>query len=149
MAGRHATTSPAAVPAFTTRRTRPRVVVEDRDLVSRRTLERRLRAEGYDVVGCCGPESLSRRRCPLEEGGTCAAIAEADVVVTALRSDTDRQPRVLAGIREQHPDLPVVVRAPAPVAHRLRDLLDGCSVQGPADDVAAEVAATLDARGSH
>lgn len=132
---------PAAVPQFTSRRTRPRAVVEDRDVVARRELERRLRSEGYDVVGCCGPESLSRRRCPVEERGICPAIAEADVVVTTLRSDTDRQPRVLAGTRAAHPETPVVVRTASPVAHRLRDVLEGCQVHGLHDDVIPSVAA--------
>lgn len=139
----------AAVPTFTPREnsSRPRAVVEDRDPHARHATERRLRSEGYDVVGCCGPESLSRRRCPLEEGSSCPAIDAADVVVVSLRSDTDRQPRVLAGIRERRPDLPVVVRASTRVAHRFREALDGCSVEPLTEDVTAPVAAALAAQG--
>lgn len=139
----------AAVPQFTVRRTdRPRVLVEDADLDARRDLERRLRGEDYEVIGCCGPETLSRRRCPIEERGVCPAVAEADVVVTTLRDDTARQADVLAGIRAQHPQLPVVVRASGPVAHRLRHLLDGCEVRSLSDDTLASLDAALEAPAS-
>ena len=137
---------PAAVPQFTVRHSgRPRVLVEDTELGPRRELERRLRKEGYDVVGCCGPETLSRQRCPIEELGPCPAVSEADVVVTVLRDDTDRLPQVLAGIRAQHPEVPVVVRAPGPIAHSQRHRLQGCEVQSLTDDPVAPVAAALEA----
>jgi hypothetical protein len=124
-------TPPAGVPHFTTEaRGRTRVVVEDVDEPSRLASERILRKAGFDVVGCGGPETISRRRCPLEEGMECPAISDADVIVTALRLGADRMARVVAGIRDRYPDTPLVVRAPSMVAHRHRDLLQDARVVG-------------------
>ncbi len=120
----------APVPQYTTRRgPLPRVLVEDTDTTRRLTTERRLRAAGYEVIGCTGPASLSRGRCPVEETRECPGVAAAEVVLSVLRDDRDRLPQVVAGIREQHPELPVAVLATPSVAYRVRHLLDdGCVV---------------------
>ena len=138
-------TGPTSVPRFTgSAGDRPRAVVEDADPAGRRNAERELRRAGYEVLGCCGPETLARRRCPVEEGEACPAISDADLVITTLRDATGRLPRVLRRLRETHADVPTVVRAPAPVAHGLRHELVGCDVH----PVRTPIRDVLEARGA-
>jgi hypothetical protein len=135
---------PARVPQFTSGGDRPRAVVEDADPTGRRATERELRREGWEVLGCCGPETLARRRCPVEEGRGCPAVRDADLVVTTLRDERGRLPGVLRGLRETHAEVPVIVRAPAHVAHARRRDLEGCEVhpvRTPVRDVLAARAA--------
>jgi hypothetical protein len=117
-----------ALPARRVRGARPHVVIEDAELPAARLSARSLRRAGFDVTLCGGPELLSRRRCPLEEGTTCPAIADADVVVASLGQDTLRQTTVVAELRRRYPGTPLVVLAAPPVAHRHRHDLDGCRV---------------------
>ncbi|HSK23180.1 MAG TPA: hypothetical protein VK906_08395 [Egicoccus sp.] len=106
----------------------PRVVVEERDPSLRRLAGDHLRRSGFEVASCGGPEQLSRRRCPLEEGGRCPAIVDADVVVSSLRSDTPRHVAVVGALRRRYPGTPLLIVAPPLIAHRHRRLLEGCHV---------------------
>lgn len=110
---------------------RHHVVIEDAGLGAGRLTAASLRRAGYDVTLCGGPELLARRRCPLEEGTACPAVATADVVVANLEAGTGRQVAVVAALRARDPEIPVVVLAAPTVAHRHRRLLDGCRVVSP------------------
>jgi hypothetical protein len=122
------TSAKQAVPALRTRGARPHVVIEDAELPAARLSARSLRRAGFDVTLCGGPELLSRRRCPLEEGTTCPVIADADVVVASLGDDTLRHATVVAELRSRYSGTPLVVLAAPPVAHRHRHDLANCRV---------------------
>lgn len=122
-------TTRLAVPRFgSVRGGVPRVVVEECDPRLRDIAGSHLRRSGFEVALCGGPERLSRRRCPVEEGGGCPAIDGADVVVSSLRRDTPRHVAVVAGLRRRYPDTPLLIVAPPLIAYRHRRLLDGCAV---------------------
>jgi CheY-like chemotaxis protein len=125
-------TTRQAVPSFGAHRPqRPRVLIEEAGHGGADLVASSLRGAGYDVAVCGGPEQLSRRRCPLEEGTVCPAVAQADVVVASLRAGTGRQVGIVAALRHRYPATPVVVLAASVVAHRHRKLLEGCHVVAP------------------
>jgi DNA-binding NtrC family response regulator len=70
-----------------------------------------LRRMGYLVEQCSGPSSYS---CPVMRGETCAAVERADVLVYDVWSTTESGggQRLVEGLRELHPDVPVVLTAP-------------------------------------
>ena len=70
-----------------------------------------LRQRGYQVEQCAGPQYHA---CPILRGEACPAIARADVVVYDVWStgESDGGRHLIEGIRELHPDIPVVLTAP-------------------------------------
>lgn len=70
-----------------------------------------LRRAGYQVEQCAGPIGSA---CPILRGRPCAAAERADVLVYDVWStgDSDGGRRLIEGLRELHPDVPVVLTAP-------------------------------------
>lgn len=70
-----------------------------------------LRRRGYDVVQCWGPSHAS---CPVLRGEPCYAVSEADVLVYDVWStgDSEGGRHLVAGLRDLHPDIPIVLTAP-------------------------------------
>lgn len=70
-----------------------------------------LRRLGYIVEQCSGPGTYA---CPILRGDPCPAVARADVLVYDVWSTTesDGGQHLIEGLREIHPDVPVVLTAP-------------------------------------
>ena len=70
-----------------------------------------LRRLGYTVEQCAGPQYYA---CPILRGETCPAVGRADVVVYDVWStgESDGGRHLIEGLRELHPDVPVVLTAP-------------------------------------
>ena len=60
---------------------------------------------------CAGPQYYA---CPILRGETCPAVGRADVVVYDVWStgESDGGRHLIQGLRELHPDVPVVLTAP-------------------------------------
>lgn len=73
-----------------------------------------LRRAGYSVEQCAGP---SFGPCPVMYGRTCPAVEHADVLVYDVWSsgDSDSERQLIEELREQHPEIPIVVTAPGMV----------------------------------
>jgi hypothetical protein len=86
--------------------TRVLVVHHDLDLAGQEADS--LRRYGYEVVECGGP---TRNRCPVLAGRPCDLAERADVLVydAWASGDADGAETLIAGIREIHPDTPVVL----------------------------------------
>lgn len=112
--------------AWSERRARPRVLVEDPDgavlAASRRILER----EGFEVATCAGPEP--GHRCPEVTRASCPLMQGVDVIYSSLDWHRPEHREVLAAQRAHHPDVPVVVEIARPQAAHEEDLLAGCEV---------------------
>ncbi len=69
-----------------------------------------LRRRGYAVTQCLGPIGAS---CPILSGRTCAMAEEADVLVydAWVTGEPDGARRLIEGLREIHPTVPVVLTA--------------------------------------
>jgi hypothetical protein len=69
-----------------------------------------LRRRGYKVTQCLGPVGAS---CPVLSGRSCTMAEEADVLVydAWATGEPDGAERLIAGLREIHPDTPVVLTA--------------------------------------
>jgi DNA-binding NtrC family response regulator len=70
-----------------------------------------LRRMGYQVEQCHGP---GYHACPVMRGEECAAVERADVLVYDVWSTTesDGGRRLIEGLRDVHPDVPVVLTSP-------------------------------------
>lgn len=70
-----------------------------------------LRRLGYEVEQCSGPAAYG---CPVMRGEDCPAVERADVLVYDVWSttETDGTRRLIEGLREIHPTVPVVLTAP-------------------------------------
>lgn len=70
-----------------------------------------LRRRGYDVVECGGPISA---HCPILAGQPCGLADGADVLVYDAWStgEPDGARRLVEGLRDIHPNVPVVLTAP-------------------------------------
>jgi hypothetical protein len=70
-----------------------------------------LRRRGYQVEQCAGPVF---HECPILRGEPCPAVERADVLVYDVWStgESDGGRRLIDGLREMHPDVPVVLTAP-------------------------------------
>ena len=70
-----------------------------------------LRRLGYIVEQCSGPGTYA---CPILRGDPCPAVARADVLVYDVWSTTESAggQHLIEGLREIHPDVPVVLTAP-------------------------------------
>lgn len=69
-----------------------------------------LRRRGYVVTQCLGPIGA---RCPILAGSPCSMAADADVLVydAWATGEPDGASRLIAGLRDLHPDIPVVLCA--------------------------------------
>jgi hypothetical protein len=88
--------------------TRVLLVHHDIDLADQETDS--LRRRGYEVQQCLGPIGS---RCPVLSGHTCAMAEAADVLVydAFATGEPDGAQRLIEGLREIHPDVPVVLTA--------------------------------------
>ncbi len=70
-----------------------------------------LRRLGFTVEQCAGPQYHA---CPILRGEACPAVARADVLVYDVWStgESDGGRHLIEGLRELHPDIPVVLTAP-------------------------------------
>jgi hypothetical protein len=91
---------------------------------------------GFDVTVCEGPVD-DAGECPVVRGEPCPLVTEADVVLFDLDSDPPRRGEVLAAIRADRPELPIVVcsSAPTPTA------AGGCAAIRPTTSVNGQVSA--------
>ncbi|HEU0237113.1 MAG TPA: hypothetical protein VFR14_11800 [Candidatus Limnocylindrales bacterium] len=69
-----------------------------------------LRRRGFEVTQCLGPIGA---HCPILAGHTCALADAADVLVydAWATGEPDGAERLIEGLRELHPDVPVVLTA--------------------------------------
>lgn len=70
-----------------------------------------LRRLGYEVEQCSGPTFYG---CPVLRGENCPAVEGADVLVYDVwaTSETDSSRRLIEGLREVYPNVPIVLTAP-------------------------------------
>jgi hypothetical protein len=70
-----------------------------------------LRRFGYEVSQCSGPTASS---CPILNGGACELAGLADVLVydAFASGDAAGSGALISGLRELHPDVPIVVTTP-------------------------------------
>lgn len=89
--------------------TRALVVHHDIDMADQETDS--LRRLGYQVEQCFGPSAYS---CPVMRGEPCLAVERADVLVYDVWSTTesDGGRRLIEGLRDLYPSIPVVLTAP-------------------------------------
>lgn len=89
--------------------TRVLVVHHDPDIADHQADS--LRRAGYSVVQCAGP---MHGPCPVAAGRPCIAVDEADVLVYDVWStgESDGGRNLIERLREQHPEIPVVLSAP-------------------------------------
>jgi DNA-binding NtrC family response regulator len=89
--------------------TRVLVVHHDIDLADQEVDS--LRRLGYEPVSCAGPGAAP---CPVLRGEHCPGVHEADVLVYDVWSTTESggSRTLIEGLREMHPDIPIVVTAP-------------------------------------
>jgi len=71
-----------------------------------------LRRAGYEVEQCQGP--IGGAPCPVISGHRCGAADRADVLVYDVwaTGESDGGRRLIEGLRELYPDIPVVLTAP-------------------------------------
>ena len=88
--------------------TRVLVVHHDIDLADQEVDS--LRRRGYQVTQCSGPVGA---RCPVLAGRACSLAEEADVLVydAWATGEPDGAQRLIEGLRDIHPDVPIVVTA--------------------------------------
>jgi DNA-binding NtrC family response regulator len=89
--------------------TRVLVVHHDIDLADQEVES--LRRLGYEPVGCAGPAGSP---CPVLRGEHCPDVHAADVLVYDVWSTTESGGgrTLIEGLREMHPDIPIVLTAP-------------------------------------
>ena len=92
---------------------RPRVLIEEPDVVEAYASWRLLEENGYEVSWCPGPAGSRPRRCPLVTSGLCDLVCNADVVVTSLALDSKCSRDVVSAHRYLHPETPFIIEAPA------------------------------------
>jgi DNA-binding NtrC family response regulator len=82
-----------------------------------------LRNLGYEVETCSGP---ARFACPVLRGERCADAERADVLVYDVwaTTESDGGRRLIEGLRDQNPEIPIVLTAPGM-------LLDWVETEGP------------------
>lgn len=89
--------------------TRVLVVHHDIDMADQEAES--LRREGFEVNQCRGPRAYG---CPIMRGEPCAAAARADVLVYDVwaSGEAGGARQLIEGLRELHPNVPVVLTAP-------------------------------------
>ncbi len=122
---------------------RPRVLVESDSPALAISDFSMYQAAGFDVGFCSGP-GCTPEACPLLRGQKCDLLAGADAVLHGL----DRGLGIVAAIRRQRPDIPVVVEARRGAGGRLPAVPEGCvvlpypsSVKGQVDALRRALAA--------
>jgi hypothetical protein len=95
------------------RNPRPRVLIEEPDVVEAKASWRLLEENGYEVSWCPGPAGSRLGRCPLVTSGQCDLVCDADVVVTSLALDSECSRKVVSAHRYLHPETPFIIDAPA------------------------------------
>jgi DNA-binding NtrC family response regulator len=90
--------------------TRVLVVHHDRDIADDQA--ETLRRAGYVVQECAGPSCAP---CPVIRGEACLAVDEADVLVYDVwaAGESGDERLLVEHLREQHPETPLVLIAPA------------------------------------
>ncbi len=70
-----------------------------------------LRRLGYEPIGCAGPAGSP---CPVLRGEHCPDVDEADVLVYDVwsTSESGSGRTLIEGLREMHPEIPIVLTAP-------------------------------------
>lgn len=106
---------------------RPTVLVETEDGAEATALWRTLGRNGYRMQWCPGPGSKPNLRCPLADGGTCALVDQADVVLSHLDFTRQDARDALAAVQKTHPSARVLVASPDFVRVRFPQLTDGCT----------------------
>ncbi len=88
--------------------TRVLLVNHDRDVADLQTDS--LRRRGYDVTECLGPVGAS---CPILAGRSCDMAEGVDVLVydAFVTGEPDGAQRLIEGLREIHPSVPIVLCA--------------------------------------
>jgi hypothetical protein len=94
------------------------------------------RCAGFEVTVCEGP-AADAVECPVVRGEPCPLMTDADVVLFDLDSDPGVRSEVLAALRANRPDLPIVVRSAAPPPEVAR----GCPTIRTTTSVNGQVAA--------
>jgi len=89
--------------------TRVLVVHHDADMADQEVAS--LRRAGYEVSQCAGP---TYGPCPIVHGRPCPAVDDADVLVYDVWAggDSDSGRTLIEELREQHPEIPIVLTAP-------------------------------------
>lgn len=89
-----------------------RVLVVHHDLAIGDQEADSLRRAGYEVEQCQGP--IGGAPCPVIAGRTCPAADRADVLVYDVwaTGESDGGQKLIEGLRELYPDIPVVLTAP-------------------------------------
>jgi DNA-binding NtrC family response regulator len=89
--------------------TRVLVVHHDIDLADQEIDS--LRRLGYEPIGCAGPAGSP---CPVLRGEHCPDVHNADVLVYDVWSTTETGSgrTLIEGLREMHPEIPIVLTAP-------------------------------------
>jgi hypothetical protein len=89
--------------------TRALVVHHDIDLADQEADS--LRRFGYEVRQCSGPTG---NRCPILAGHSCGLAEDADVLVydAFASGDADGARALIEGLRDIHPDVPIVLTTP-------------------------------------
>ena len=105
--------------------TRPRVLIEEPDVVEAYASWRLLEEHGYEVSWCPGPAGSQPRRCPLVASGLCDLVCYADVVVTSLDLDSKSSREVVAALRYLHPETPFIVETSAEALTLFAPLFEG------------------------
>jgi hypothetical protein len=102
------------------------------------------RDAGFQVMVCGGP-GVDAHECPVVRGEPCPLMAAADVVLFDLDGDppgrsevlTASRSEVLAAMRANRPELPIVVMSTAPAA----GTASGCATIRPITSVGGQVTA--------
>jgi DNA-binding NtrC family response regulator len=89
--------------------TRVLVVHHDIDLADQEADS--LRRMGYEPISCAGPSDAP---CPVLRGEHCPDVHEADVLVYDVwaASESGSGRALIEGLREMHPEIPIVLTAP-------------------------------------
>jgi len=111
----------------------PRVLLVGRSTRERRADEGSLRAAGYDVRTCAGPdgalESFPYGGCLILNEEQCPLASGADAIVFGLELDNGASRAVLRGYRRLHPDIPLSVRTSDRESEWYAHLLRDCHVE--------------------
>jgi hypothetical protein len=102
------------------------------------------RDAGFEVMVCGGP-GVDAHECPVVGGEPCPLMAAADIVLFDLDGDppwrsevlTTSRSEVLAAMRANRPELPIVVMSAAPAA----ETASGCATIRPTTSVGGQVTA--------
>src|SRR4051794_13145754 len=89
-------------PIWRASRGRARVLVENPDGADVWAHTEALQAAGYDVASCFGPSTHADVVCPLVSEGRCAAVEEADAVISTTSLGGEGE--VIAALSRRHPE---------------------------------------------